>query len=236
MIVMPLIEDLSDLDLTKLNGSYDWVCGTRDGRGRILGNKSRVYEVPERRVVMVETSLGLVNKTVVEFGCLEGCHTVAIARRARYVTAIDFQDKNIEKSRLRCKLYGVSPTFIKLDVETQNPPPADLFFHSGVLYHLQDPISHLIRISPLTKEIFLDTHHTRKAEGRYVAAVDGKEYPFTHHVEEVHPRSGKGRFSRWITLDTIVSTLKRFFRKVVIVRDEDERNGALATIAATGKP
>jgi tRNA (mo5U34)-methyltransferase len=232
---MPRLEELSDQELTKLNGSHGWVCGTRDAKGRILGNKGRIYDIPERRVVMAEKALGFAGKTVVEFGCLEGCHTVALARQAVSVTAIDFQDKNLEKSRLRCGLYGVSPTFLKLDVEAQDPPPADLYFHSGVLYHLQDPVSHLIRIAPLAKELFLDTHHARKAADRYVAAADGKQYLFSKHGEATHPRAGAGTFSRWITLDAIVSTLKRFYRKVVIIRDEDERNGARVTIAAAGK-
>lgn len=232
---MPLMEDLSDAEITKLNGRYGWVCGTRDAKGRILGNKGRIYDIPERRVVMAEESLGLSGKTVVEFGCLEGCHTVAIARKAKHVTAIDYQDKNLAKSELRCSLYGAEADFLKVDVEAENPPPADLYFHSGVLYHLQDPISHLIRISALAKEIFLDTHHARKTGDRYIATADGKSYPFAMHGEGPHPRAGNGSFSRWVHLDDILSTLRKTFRKVKVIRDEDERNGARVTIAATGK-
>lgn len=227
------IDDLTDKELTAINSRHGWVCGTADSKGRILGNKGRVYDIPERRVVMAQDSLGLAGKTVVEFGCLEGCHTVALARQAKSVFALDFQANNIEKSRIRTELYDAKAEFAVMDVETDQPPEADLYFHSGVLYHLTDPASHLLRMAPRAKEFFLDTHHTRAPNEQYVAIHDAKAYPFRKYGEPSHPRAGSGGFSRWTTLEVILSILKQFYAKVVIIRDEDERNGARVTIAAT---
>lgn len=229
---MKTIEELSDAELSQINGR-GWVCGTKDSKGRILGSKGRVYEIPERRFVMADQALGFAGKSVVEFGCLEGCHTMSIAKAARSVLGIDYQQGNLDKSRIRCELYGAeTATFALVDLERGVPPPADLYFHSGVLYHLQDPVTHLARIAPLCRELFLDTHHTNAANSTYKAAVDGKEYPCRIYGEPKHPRAGSAGMSRWIPLELLTTILKKHFKSVRILRDENERNGPRVTIAA----
>lgn len=229
---MPLAEELSDGQLRAVNSRHGWICGTRDKKGRIVGSKKRMYEIPDRRVVLADRALGLAGKSVVEFGCLEGCHTVPLAQRAKSVVGFDYQAKNLEKSRVRCELYGVTAEFRQIDLESALPPAADLFFHSGVLYHLKDPMTHLCQVVPLCKELFLDTHHTRDANGTYKAAVNGKTYPCRVYGEPKDPRAGSGGFSRWLPLDLIMKTLLNFFEKVNLIRDENEKNGPRASIAA----
>jgi tRNA (mo5U34)-methyltransferase len=225
-------EDLTDAELGELNCRLGWICGTRDQKGRIVGSRKRMYELPDRRFVLAEKSLGIAGKSVVEFGCLEGCHTVSLAGKAKSVIAVDYQPDNLEKSRVRCELYGVSADFRRMDLENELPPAADLFFHSGVLYHLKDPVTHLHRIAPLCRELFLDTHHTAAADARYKAQVDGKTYACRVYGEPKDPRAGAGGFSRWLGLGQIMAILSGHFDRVAILRNDNERNGPRVSIAA----
>lgn len=231
-----LAEDLTDAELGELNCRLGWICGTRDKKGRIVGSRKRMYELPDRRFVLADKSLGVAGKNVVEFGCLEGCHTVSLAGTAKSVVALDYQADNLEKSRVRCELYGVSADFRRIDLEDALPPAADFFFHSGVLYHLKDPVTHLHRISPLCRELFLDTHHTPTADSRYTAKFDGKPYACRVYGEPKDPRAGAGGFSRWLGLGQIMAILSGYFTRVSILRNDNERNGPRVSIAARKEP
>jgi methyltransferase family protein len=230
---MPTIEEVSDEELSSLNARHAWACGTRDRKGRILGTAKKVYAMPDLRVTLCDQVIGFSGKSVVEFGCLEGCHTIPISRKARSVLAIDFQPGNLERSRIRCGLYGVSPELRKIDLENELPPPADLFFHSGVLYHLRDPITHLHQIAPLCQELFLDTHYARNTKTKYKASIDGMKYPCQLHGESKNPRAGSAGFSRWLPLKLILTTLQKLFPKVLVLRERDERNGPRVSIMAS---
>lgn len=228
------IDLLTDAELSVYNRQHRWITGTADSKGRVLGLPSRLYKIPERRIQIGHKKLNFTGKTIVEFGSLEGAHTVALARLGKSVVALEGQDKNIEKTRIRCALYGVSADVRKADLETDLPPPADLYFHSGVLYHLQDPIGHLLKIMPLTKELVLDTHHFRVASGVYKCAQDRKTYPCWIYNEPVGDvKAGLRPFSRWVSLYDIVKTLKTRFTKVEVARNEVEGNGPRATFIAS---
>jgi len=232
------IDLLSDAELQAINRKYEWVTATSDARGRILGrpSPSYVYAIPERRVIIARDSVGLKGKKVVEFGSLEGAHTVGLLACGADVIALEGRDSNIAKTKERCRLYGFEPKIQKCDVEKDEIPSADLFFHSGVLYHLQDPIAHLLRVMPLASEIVLDTHHTNNPTSAYVCATNGRSYPCWIYTEDVRGyKAGLRNFSRWVTLSALVETLKEAFSDVKVARDEIERNGPRATIVARGK-
>lgn len=229
------IDRLSDAELSVYNRKHRWITGTADAKGRILGHSKRLYKLPERRILIGHEKLNFTGKTIVEFGSLEGAHTVALARLGKSVVALEGQDANIEKTKIRCRLYGVAADVRKADLEVDLPPPADLYFHSGVLYHLQDPIGHLLKIMPLTKELVLDTHHFRASNGTYKCSQDGKTYPFWNYKEYVGDvKAGLRPFSRWVSLYDIVKTLKTRFERVEVARNEMEGNGPRATFIASG--
>lgn len=229
------IDRLTDAELNVYNRQYRWITGTNDSKGRVLGLPRRLYKIPERRIQIGHDKLNFSGKTIVEFGSLEGAHTVALCRLGKSVVALEGQDVNIEKTKIRCSLYGVSPEVRKADLETELPPPADLYFHSGVLYHLQDPVGHLLRIMPLTKELVLDTHHFRAASGTYKCPVDRKTYPCWTYNEPVGDvKAGLRSFSRWISIYDIVKVLRTRFERVEVARNEVEGNGPRATFVASG--
>lgn len=227
------IDELSDADLAKINKDHSWVTMTVDAHGRRLGRGERVFEIPDFRVRFVKEHLGLAGKSVVEFGCLEGAHTVALAREAKSVTAVEGRASNLERAKLRCRLYGAKAMFMQADVEAFVPPAADLYFHCGVLYHLKDPVSHLLRISKLTKELFLDTHYTKGPTGKYECPEDGQTYPcYVYGEAPAGAKAGLGDTARWLRLPDILDILKRSFQDVKVLRDEKERNGLRVSLVA----
>lgn len=227
------IDELSDEALEKLNKAHAWVTMTEDSKGRRLGHGERVFEIPDFRVRFVKEHFELTGKSVVEFGCLEGAHTVALSREAREVTAVEGRESNLEKARIRCNLYGVAPIFVKADVEAYVPPAADFYFHCGVLYHLKDPVTHLLRISKLTNGLFLDTHYTKEPTGSYRCSEDGKMYPcFVYGESPAAAKAGLQTIARWLRLGDILEILRERFQDVEVLRDEKERNGHRVSIVA----
>lgn len=231
------LDSLSTSELAAVNKRYGWLCGTRDSKGRVLGNKDKVFDIPDWKVSAAIRHLGLAGKGVVEFGCCEGAHTVALCQAADHVTGLEGRPENVEKTLVRLRLYGQDAHVLRADLETELPPAADLFFHSGVLYHLQDPVGHLRRIAPLAPELFLDTHYVKTPNGHYRCGVDGQEYPCWLFGETVkHPKAGLRSFARWLPLDSLLGVLNDLFSDVEVIRYPQERNGPRVSIVARRKP
>lgn len=233
-MVVP-IDKLTPVEFSKYNALHKWECGTKDRRGRVLGSRDRLMEIPERRVLLAQERISFEGKSVVEFGCLEGVHTISLCRMAETVTAIDGRKDNLEKTKTRCELYGASPILKEMNFDKEIPEPGDVYFHSGVFYHLIDPVGHLIKISKLCKELFLDTHYAKAPTLSYRSA-DKNDYLCKVIPESSHPRSGMDRFARWISKDTLLFILKKLFKEVEVLRDERERNGPRISIVASGRP
>lgn len=228
------VDHLTDSQLAAMNAAHPWKTSTRDARGRevgLLGGPQ--YVIPAELVLMADMRFDLSTKSVVEFGCLEGAHTIALAEKSKALLALDARHDNLMKSSLRCAMYGVFPRFALMDVEESMPAAADLFFHSGVLYHLQDPVGHLLKVCQLAQTVVLDTHHAKQTPETYKSS-DGKTYPAWIYRENVSgAKAGVRDFSRWLPLETIRETLSDRYDEVSIISDRVERNGPRATIFAT---
>jgi hypothetical protein len=117
------VEALGADDLRRLNEMLPWMCFTADTQGRRFGNaawkgkREAPQTVPDRRIVKMDEAFGLKGKTVLEVGCFEGVHTIALARLGAEVTAIDSRIENVVKTLVRCNLFGHKPTSFVCDVE-----------------------------------------------------------------------------------------------------------------------
>ena len=113
----PRIDRFSDEDLAELNRLLKWNCFTVDSQGRRVGDRARTakreepQDIPDRRIVLFDDTFALRDKHVLEVGCFEGVHTIALADRAREVTAIDSRIEHVVKTVLRCYLYGHAARF-----------------------------------------------------------------------------------------------------------------------------
>jgi putative peptidoglycan lipid II flippase len=239
------VDLLKDSDLVELNNILDWNCFTLDRSGRRFGNaawqekRSRPEVIPDRRILLLHDRFDLATKHVLEIGCFEGIHTIGLCRYAKKVTAVDARIENVVKTIVRCGFFGYCPTVFKCNVEEGLPDrallEADVACHIGVLYHLKDPVRHLLDLSGFVRlGVLLDTHYAFEEEARKTYEVNGKMYRYKKY-REVNSSVFSGIYghSKWLMLTDIVQILSDSgFKRVDIVETREERNGPRVLLLA----
>ena len=246
-IATPHVDDLSDADLALLNEMLPWQCFTLDSNGRQFGKAASSTKrnlpqiIPDRRIVDLDRRFPLSGSTVLEVGCFEGIHTIALAACGAKVIGIDSRIENVVKTNVRLWAFGIEATIFRCDVEQEvdfaKIPTVDITHHIGVLYHLVDPVTHLLKILAQTrKAIVLDTHYAKDAEADRVFELHGVSYRYKHYREKGRSQAFAGMYdhAKWLTLDTLVGLLKGSgFSNVDVAELRDERNGARTLIYAS---
>ena len=239
LLKTPFVDPLSDADLIELNTLLKWKCFTVDRKGRRFGNaawKGKRCEpqiIPDRRILLMHERFDLTTKHVLEVGCFEGIHTIGLSQYARKVTAIDSRMENVVKTIVRCAFFGVHPTVFKCNLEEQSINTdliaADVAHHVGVLYHLKNPVQHLLNLGQhIRLGVLLDTHYALENEANESLTANGKTYRYKRYKEAGHEDVFSGMYdhSKWLTIDDIVAILKGSgFKNVEIVETRNERNG-----------
>jgi hypothetical protein len=238
------VDPLGDADLERLNALLPWHCFTVDSRGRPFGRAAwagkRVepQQLPDRRVELFHERFDLSDKHVLEVGCFEGVHTVALSGLARRVTAIDGRIENVVKTIVRCAFFDERPTVFMLDLERPGADTgslrADVCHHVGVLYHLSDPVSHLRDLGGwIGRGVMLDTHYALPGQDDGSYESGGRSWAFRRYAESRDPFSGMLDHSKWLLLDDIVDLLSGAgFDDVDVVETREERNGPRALLVA----
>lgn len=244
----PLVDELNDAQLEQLNAILPFRCFTVDKRGRRFGNpagaKKRVepQELPDRRVEMLHQEVDLSNKRVVEVGCFEGVHTVALCKRAKSVTALDSRVENVVKTMVRCGFYEQYARVKVYDLEElgDSSPEwlhTDVLFHIGVLYHLTDPVAHLTALlSGVTDAILLDTHVARDEQLNGEYESQGRTWKYFRYGE--HKRygavfAGMRDHAKWLSEKDVHQVLANCgFTNLKTMEVRDERNGLRVCLLA----
>ena len=186
----------------------------------------------------MDERLGLSGRSVLEVGCFEGVHTIALCEHGATVVALDSRVENVAKTAVRAGLYGWAPSMVVRDLDRPGALAgldADLAHHVGVLYHLDDPVGHLLELGRhVTHGVMLDTHIASQQEASY--AADGDEWEYAPYAEG--PRSdafsGMRPTAKWLTLPSLQRALdKAGFSVVEILEQRDERNGPRVLLLAT---
>jgi tRNA (mo5U34)-methyltransferase len=238
------VDPLSDEELVELNAILQWNCFTVDRHGRRFGQpawegkRAEPEPVPHPRILRMDEHLGLAGKHVLEIGCLEGAHTIGLCRLAGRVTAIDSRIENVVKTIVRCSFYGVHPTVFPCDVEAPGIDrahlAADLAHHVGVLYHLRDPVRHLLDLGRSIREgLLLDTHVALDEQATDVYEVDGTSYRYRHYREGGRSEVFSGMYdhAKWLRLDDIRAVLDRAgFGRTEVLDQEPQRHGSRVTL------
>lgn len=243
------VDQLTDGDVERLNALLPWRCFTVDAHGRAVGGvawrgkRSEPQLIPDPRVELFDQRFGLAGRHVLEIGCFEGVHTIALCALASQVTAVDSRIENIVKTVVRCTLYDVRPRAFVIDVERPHDVDllaADLCHHVGVLYHLTDPVTHLLRVGEwVSHGLMLDTHYARPEDARDEYVVNDEPYRFRRYAE--HGRSdvfsGMHAHSKWLLLEDIERVLNAAgFDQVEVVETREERNGPRVMLFAERSP
>ena len=240
------IEYLGDDDLLRLNSLLPWMCFTADSKGRRFGNlawqgkRSAPQVIPDMRIVWLDSLLNLSGKSVLEFGCFEGIHTIALAQRAAKVYAIDSRIENVVKTIVRANLFGFNPTVSVCDLEQEKDvarlPVIDVLHHVGVLYHLKDPVNHLIKLGTIARQgILLDTHYATPDMANLTSVVGENAYRYYRYKEKGRDEVFSGMYdhAKWLLLDDIKKILVDIgFSDIRVYNDVQQRNGPRVTLCA----
>jgi hypothetical protein len=244
----PLVERLSDEDLDRLNHLLPWSCFTVDGLGRRLGDaawtgkRQEPQAIPDPRIVLMDERFGLADSHVLEIGCFEGVHTIALCQRAARVTAVDARVDNVVTTMVRSSFHACHPTVFTCDVEASGATDglaelgADFVHHVGVLYHLRDPIGHVRSLGRIAgRGLLLDTHVAPAGSATDQVVVDGESFEYMRYAEggRAEVFSGMYDHAKWLPLDTLVRLLQEAgFSSVDVVEERAERNGPRVLILA----
>jgi 2-polyprenyl-3-methyl-5-hydroxy-6-metoxy-1,4-benzoquinol methylase len=238
------IDQLNDSDLIEVNKLLDWNCYIIDSKGRRFGNiawsgkRTEAQVIPDYRHKILNDRINLSSKHVLEIGCFEGIHTISLCELSAKVTAIDSRMENIFKTIIRSAMFDHHPTVFKSDVENwQNQFDflrADVCHHIGVLYHLKDPVRHLLDLGQIIKEgVLLDTHYANEDEATQSYEVEGQKYQFKPYGEGKDVFSGMYDHAKWLTLETLKKVLASTgFPHIEVIETREERNGPRVLLLA----
>lgn len=242
---IPFVNDLTDAEVEELNNILDWNCFVLDKNGRRFGNlawsgkRTDPQDTHDYRHKILNERIPLANKHVLEIGCFEGIHTINLCRLAKKVTAIDSRIENVVKTIVRCAMFNFHPIVFKSDVENwlsqKELLQSDVCHHIGVLYHLKDPVKHLLELASFTKEaILLDTHYAKPEEATDQYESAGKIYPYKKYMEGKDVFSGMYDHAKWLILEGIEQIMKDSgFNKIEIIEKREERNGPRVLLYAS---
>lgn len=240
------VEFLSDEDLHRLNDILPWMCFTADSQGRRFGSsawkgkRDTPQQIPDPRIVEMNRLFDLARYSVLEVGCFEGIHTIALAQFTKQVHAVDSRIENVVKTLVRANMFGFSPQVTVCDLEQASDiarlPKVDLVHHVGVLYHLKDPVTHLFDLAKFTQTgILLDTHYATPEMATQNYTVGNKTYRYYSYGEKGRNEVFSGMYdhAKWLLLEDIKDILSVIgFADIRIFKDVAQRNGPRVTLYA----
>ena len=242
--IIPLLENLPDEELARLNEILPWAAFLEDEKGRKFGHahsktkRNLAQIIPDSRIKLLDERLGLQGKTVLEAGCFEGFHTIGLMQKGAIVTAFDSRIENIVKTMVRCCAFNLQANVCYWNLEDKKPSNIrtyDIVHHIGVLYHLLHPIEHLEEICLCAKQtLFLDTH-VASAEKLNTINHKGFAYRYSYFTEggRESPFAGMESKAKWIHPDDLISYIKTLgFNDVELIDKRAERNGDRVLIIA----
>jgi len=150
----------TEAQLAEFQSLVDWSSGSKLPDGRILGKADRLCDTPWT-VEFVARRLEPSDKTILELGACDGHNTLALSRICRNVIGVEVRPRNVLGALTRLCLHGVSNAQIVVgDVRDVVPEIGnfDILYHTGVLYHLSNPVEHLFLAAGCAPTLFLGTH------------------------------------------------------------------------------
>lgn len=239
---MSMAPRISDQSLQEINAALPWHAGTLLEDGRLVGRldarphkREDVQPIPDKRIRRLDQAFSLAGKSVLEVGCFEGIHTLGLRHFGAIVTAVDIRPMNVLKTLARLSAHGESARVLVLDVEEATSlGHFDVVFHCGVLYHLEDPVTHLRNLLPACDAIYLDTHVAGEGRNHDTLVVGGESFRGYRHQEGGwnDPFSGRGSSAFWLATQDLQSLLEAQGFTWETWSERVERNGARVGLMA----
>ncbi len=131
---------------------------------------------------------GIKGLNVLDVGCSSGWHSFAMARQGATVTAIDYDQQQIEQAKFiqscssdpaeravnfkHCDLFDFDPCAVY-----------DLVHCSGVMYHLRDPIGGAAKLKSFSKGPVIIHSCVASLNGNYLELADSNKFIFCFQSE-----------------------------------------------------
>jgi SAM-dependent methyltransferase/uncharacterized protein YbaR (Trm112 family) len=200
--------------------------------GQTLGGP---YNFPaDPRIRRLSAELSLQDKRVLELGCLEGGHSLALsALGPRELVAVEGRPANYVRCCVIKNLFALDTVRFRLDDVRQVTPERygtfDVVVAMGVLYHLPDPHALLANLPRLADTVYLSTHYANDKHPQHSPEAHletpwgrfrGKRY---NEYGLADPLSGLEEHSFWLRQDDLLEMCRRAgFSTVKIVAQDDD--------------
>lgn len=238
---------LSNQQLQDFQEVVAWQTGMRLPDGRVLGvpgKRGNITDGLDPRVRIVWERLQPENKSILEFGVLEGNLTAQLAGICQRVVGLEIRPKNIAGALIRLFVHGVGNAQLRLqDVRDLDDDLGrfDIAFHVGVLYHLPDPVSHLARVAQIADDLVLCTHYAKETLPLPDTSLTwggetyrGKVWP---EGEWGNAFAGVEPTAVWLYQEDLLRLLRDLgYASVELVEDRQERNGPRLRVLARQRP
>lgn len=159
---------------------------------------------------------------VLKPGPYNGRNTVRLAKASQFVLAIEPRRENIKAT---CDRMVGACNWALIDGRADNLErfhAFDLVFHSGVFYHLADPIAHWRRLVSRFRRVWLNTHYAKDA----IADVERQGFDGWIYPEPVNGRrAGLDPGSFWLTRECLLRLLRESFDVTVTWELLDSADG-----------
>jgi SAM-dependent methyltransferase/uncharacterized protein YbaR (Trm112 family) len=219
-------------------------CGPWQSRfvvdGETLGGP---YDFPaDPRIRRLAHELSLEGRRVLELGCLEGGHSLALSGLGvRELVAVEGRPANYVRCCVVKNLFGLDRVRFHLDDVRQVTPERygtfDVVVAMGVLYHLPDPHTLLANLPRLADTVYLSTHYANDQHPQHSpdAQIDtpwgrfrGKRY---NEYGLADPLSGLEAHSFWLRQEDLLEMCRRAgFSSVKVVAQDDAPQGTSSWI------
>jgi Methyltransferase domain len=239
---------LSDFELKEFNRIFDWRTGYPLPDGRYLGWSGNEYKngytkfMPgiEMRIQAVIDFLDPRGKTILEPGSCEGVLSVQLPQICEKVVSLEVRPQNIALALTRLYLHDVHNCEVRMmDVRNLDHTIGryDILFHSGLLYHMRNPVEHLYKIANISECLLLSTHYG-DCNGLFnptSISTRGKSYDGFIYNEGGwdEPLAGVEDHAVWLDRSALLSLIEDVgFSQINIVQDYDSFPGKAIIIVA----
>lgn len=155
--------NLTDIQLEEINECFQWTIKQKLPNGQFLGNGKKLkIKLNKDLQLFFNTFKNLKKAKILEVGCAGGFNTIKLAQLCKLVIGLDVRPKNLISTMINAWVHNLKNIeYILYDLNKENLnfnlPNFNIIYHTGVLYHLSDPIKHLKQLRKFNVPIFLST-------------------------------------------------------------------------------